>query len=326
MTAIPSIAETISLAWPPDRWRDVGVVVGISGGADSVALLVSLFGLRVATSDHPPRGFLIAAHYHHAVRGETADGDQAFARDLAGHLGVRFVTEKATGQGADEASMRTARRDFLVRTAKTTGARYIALAHSADDNVETVLHHLFRGTGPAGIAGMPVARPIDDDLVLVRPMLNVGAEKIRDHLRAIGQPWREDESNADTTYGRNWLRHELLPMIGIRYPSARDAIGRAAESSAAWRDVIDGLANDWIESHLVGGSPMTLRTDPETDPAVVIVALQKIWDRQGWPRGDMTRDHWQSVARAVIGNAIQPQSLPGKVQLIVDGDSVMLIR
>lgn len=320
------ITDQLSLAWPPDRWRDVGVVVGVSGGADSVALLVSLCELRGAMADRSPRGFVIAAHYHHAVRGETADADQVFVRDLAQRWGVGFETGRADRGSSDEASMRTARREFLVGTAKATGARYIALAHSADDNVETVLHHLFRGTGPSGIAGMPITRPIDDDLVLVRPMLNVGAEEIRDHLRAIGQSWREDESNADTTYGRNWLRHELIPMIRSRYPSARDAIGRAAEASADWRGVIEGIATDWIESHVASVSPVTIRVDGDAEPAIVIAALQKIWDDQRWPRGDMTRDHWQSVARAVIGHPSQPQSLPGKVQLIVDGDIVMLFR
>ncbi len=314
-----SLTDTIAQSWPPGRWRDVGVVVGVSGGADSVALLVGLHALCDSGT-----GFLIAAHFHHAVRTDSADADQAFVAELAAELGVRFVTEKASGKFADEASMRNARRNFLVRTAKQSGARYIALAHSADDNAETVLHHLMRGTGPAGLAGMTTFRSIDDDLVLVRPLLQASATQIRDHLRGLGRSWREDESNANTDYGRNWIRHELLPLIRSRYPSANDAIARAAESTADWRSVIDRLANQWIERHVFEFAPISIRIDETTEPAIVIAAVQIVWDRQGWARGEMTRVHWQRIADAIGGKVVGSQSLPGKVQLNVDGDVVML--
>jgi tRNA(Ile)-lysidine synthase len=280
--------------------------------------------LRVSSFADPPKGFLVAAHYHHAVRTDSADADQAFVADLAKKLGVRFVTEKATRASADEASMRTVRRDFLIRTAKATGARYIALAHSADDNVETVLQNLMRGTGPAGIAGMPIARPIDNDLVLVRPMIGVSSIQIRDHLRSIDQPWREDESNTNTDYGRNWIRHELLPMIRSRYPRAEDAIARAAESSAKWRDVIDRLADDWVERHVLEFASVAIRVDMKTETAIVVAGLQKIWDQQGWPRGDMTRDHWLRVAAAIAGEANAPESLPGKITLKSNSQTITL--
>ena len=161
----------IAAAWPPRRWRDVGVVVGCSGGADSVGLLIALNQLRQSEAEGqpPPRGFLIAAHFNHGLRGDESDGDELFVRDLAAQFKIRSATEHTTETNRDEASMRQERLRFLQQTADAAGARYIVLGHTADDNVETVLHQLMRGTGPAGLAGIGSPRSVGQDLVLVRP-------------------------------------------------------------------------------------------------------------------------------------------------------------
>ncbi len=173
---------------------------------------------------------------------KNRDDDEAFVRELASRQGVRFTALRAAGSVRDEASMRSERFQFLHDTANAMGARYIALGHSADDNVETVLHQLMRGTGPAGLAGIGSPRPIGQDLVLVRPLLNVSRRLIRSGLESIGQPWREDSSNSDTDYRRNWIRHQLIPLIESEYPNAVDAITRAVEGQRGWRAVIDRLA------------------------------------------------------------------------------------
>ncbi len=319
----------IALAWPPARWRDVGIVVGCSGGADSVALLTGLCRLRQSVADpvpEPARGFLVAAHFNHGLRGEESDGDEAFVRELASQQGVRFTTLRAAGSARDEASMRSQRFQFLHDTANAMGARYIALGHSADDNVETVLHQLMRGTGPAGLAGIGSPRPIGQDLVLVRPLLSVSRRSIRIGLESIGQPWREDSSNAETDYRRNWIRHQLIPLIESEYPSAVDAITRAVEGQRGWRAVIDRLANEWLAKHRRSIDPPTLVRDLQADQAIVIAAAQMLWAELEWPRREMTREHWLRLATTIQSEAEERYTLPAQVDVVGNGETVQISR
>ncbi|TWU59817.1 tRNA(Ile)-lysidine synthase [Rubripirellula tenax] len=338
---IDPFIERLVAAWPPPRWTGVGVVVGCSGGADSVGLLCGLN--RIAEQYPNERGFLVAAHFNHGLRGEASDGDEQSVRELAESLSVRFASRRATDQDSDEApksdeaSLRSARTQFLIETAKSYGCRYIAVAHSADDNVETVLHNLMRGTGPAGLAGIAAHRSIDQDLVLVRPLIDVRRVEIRDFLGSIGQPWREDASNQEVVYQRNWIRRELIPMIETRYPDASEAIGRATAAQRDWRSFIESAAQDWVERQSpggegaggkraggqgVGGEQVAVNRDFRTEPAVVIAGLQLIWDARGWPRGEMTRDHWRRLADTVAGGSDERYTLPGKIDVRPVGDCI----
>ena len=259
------VLASIEAAWPVDRWKNLGVVVGCSGGADSVALLRAICELR--SDAVKPRGFVIAAHYNHGLRGDASDGDQQSVAELADDLAATLVCDKAAGDsGRSEAAMRSLRRQFFVRVARESGARYIATAHTADDNVETVLHHFMRGTGPRGMSGMSCATSIDDDhnasdLVLVRPMLAVRRADVRDALRGIGQSWRDDESNHDTRYRRNWIRQRLIPMMQGEYPECVEAISRTVELQDELQATIDRLASDWIDEHLIQRVPAVLTRD-----------------------------------------------------------------
>jgi tRNA(Ile)-lysidine synthase len=342
MDSLQELISQIRAAWPPQRFQGVGVVVGLSGGADSTALLIAL--AELAQSSDPcscqepavalphqsqgclqPQGFLIAAHFNHGLRGDESDADEQFSNDLAQRLNLPFVSQRAKSLCQDEATMSAQRMQFLVDTAKQHGARYIALAHSLDDNVETVLHHLMRGTGPAGLCGIGSPRNIDADLVLVRPMLSISRESIRSALRRCGQPWREDSSNDSIHYSRNWIRHELLPLIESRYPAAVAAIDRAIQGQRTWRDSIDGLAEDWLEQHQIEMSPTTFRISPETDIAILIAAMQMHWDRSGWARGAMSRDHWGRLAEVFQGSEATRFQLPGGVEVSCDENQVILV-
>lgn len=322
------LIESAASAWPPARWRDVGVVAGCSGGADSVALLAALRRLSDGSAPaRAPQGFLIAAHFNHRLRGEESDRDEAFVAELADELGVRFQRGHAETPAADEASMRTARENFLRRVAEASGARYIAVAHSADDNVETMLHHLMRGTGPAGLAGIAPHRSAGADVVLVRPLLNVRRTLIRDALQSIGQRWREDSSNLDPSYRRNWIRRELIPLIEAEYPLAVDAMTRTVESQRSWRAVIERLAHQWLETHAsaTNGGVCLVREDPP-EPALLVAALQAVWRQQGWPRRDMSGRHWQRLSRTMHSHCDQRYTLPGAVDVIARGAAVTVRR
>src|SRR5262245_32292513 len=204
----------LAAGWPPEAWRDVTILVAVSGGADSVALLHALAQLRTAGE-----GRLIVAHFNHRLRGAESDGDQAFVEELAARLGLAVVIGRRDGgtderpDAADEESLRESRYAFLRLESGVHGARYVATAHTADDQVETVLLNILRGTGLAGLAGIPRVRPLAEATTLIRPLLGVSRGEILGYLASLDQPFREDASNRNLEYTRNRVRHELLPLL-----------------------------------------------------------------------------------------------------------------
>lgn len=201
------------------------VVLGLSGGADSVALLdalVSLVGRR---------GFrVVAAHLDHGLRPGSA-GDAASCRSLCERLGVPLHTAVADvsararrERGGLEQAARRERYTFLRRVREETGAVAIAVAHTRDDQAETLLMRLLRGAGATGLGGM---RPRVGHVV--RPLLGVSREEVLAHLRDRGLEWREDPTNTDLRYLRNRIRHELLPYLEARFnPALREGLARTA--------------------------------------------------------------------------------------------------
>ena len=278
---------------------------------------------------NPDGGFLVAAHFHHGVRQHEADGDADFVRELANQIGARFQLGQASGKHRDESSMRSDRHAFLRKTTQQSGARYIALAHSADDNIETVLHNLFRGTGPRGIAGIMRHRElaqdrVGKDLVLMRPLLSVRRDSIREALKAIGQDWREDSSNANTDYQRNWIRTQLVPFIQQRYPKVDESIIRTIGLQSQWKFLMDQHSRQWFGSHLISESPISIRRDRDAEPPVVINALQQLWASQSWPQSDMTTDHWKRLASSITSDTPDRYSLPGSIDVLAEGTTLSL--
>ncbi len=207
------------------------VVVGVSGGADSVCLLhllvryAPLWQIRIQV-----------AHLDHALRPDSAE-DAAFVARLAAawdlSLHQRRLPPAALTDNI-EAAARNARYTFLAEIADQVGAALIAVAHNADDQAETLLLHLLRGSGLDGLAAMRPMQPLPGNhstpaaVPLARPLLGVRRTQILRYLHEHDLPWREDSSNADLTFTRNWLRHSLLPHMTERFPSVQDALTRTA--------------------------------------------------------------------------------------------------
>ncbi len=192
------------------------VVAAVSGGADSVALLRLLAGLR----DQAPRQ-IVVAHFDHRLRAESGD-DARFVADLARRSELPFeqgqadVAALAEEQGDGvEAAARKARYAFLERVADSHRANFIATGHTADDQAETVLHRILRGTGVAGLRGIHEIRSLfgRQDIYLVRPLLTIRHDEAIAMLREMGQPFCEDPSNLDPRFTRNRIRHQLLPLL-----------------------------------------------------------------------------------------------------------------
>lgn len=197
------------------------VLCAVSGGADSMYLLVRLREL----------GFPVAAaHYNHGLRGEEADRDEAFVRDFCAGRDIPFVAEKGDVRafaaqerlGLEEAGRRL-RYDFLERAADELGAAAIATAHTADDNAETLLLRLARGTGLRGLGGIPPRRGR-----VVRPMLGVSRREIEAYLRENDIPHVEDATNREDSYARNRVRHGAVPALETVDPAFVSAAGQTA--------------------------------------------------------------------------------------------------
>lgn len=325
-------------ALPPHRYAGVGIVIAVSGGADSVALA------RLAAdhfSDLGERRMLTIAHFNHGLRGAESDADERFVEALAEKLGIAVAIGTAAqaadlnageaGGAAhvspcrDEASLRATRYEFLHRVLARRGGRVLLTAHTADDRVETMLHQLLRGTGPGGLCGMPSSRPLGDDFMIVRPLLSVRRRQLRAALPRIGQAWREDASNDDPRYTRNWIRSQLLPLIRQRYPGADDAILRLLRCQAQWHRSMTMLADTWREQH-VRQLDDVIRIDRQpVDPAVLGLVIASIWDQMGWSRRDLNARHHQQLAELVGGGASRGRGaapkaimLPGPLRAAVD--------
>ena len=220
------------------------VVVGLSGGADSVALLDVLTTL--AARD----GFrVVAAHLDHGLRAASG-ADAAFCAQLCERLGVAFETARADvrararrDKGGTEEAARAERYAFLRGVRREHGAAVIAMAHTLDDQAETFLLRLLRGAGSAGLGAM---RPVAGDIV--RPMLEATRGDVLAHLEARGLEWREDETNVDPAFLRNRARHELLPYLERRFnPRVRQALARAASVLADEAAVLAAEGDSFVE-------------------------------------------------------------------------------
>ena len=202
------------------------MLIGLSGGSDSVALTRVLLDL----SEHGEFSIAGLAHLNHGLR-PSADRDEAFCREFAAHLALSIVIDRvdvrsyAETQGFSiEDASRRLRYDFLERTALSAGADRIAVGHTQDDQAETFLLKLMRGAGLTGLGGIYPKR----DRV-IRPLLDVARADLRGHLAGIGERWIEDESNEDVDIPRNRVRHRVLPELELAAGGpTRPAIARAA--------------------------------------------------------------------------------------------------
>jgi len=334
--------ESLAAGWAPHRHVRGPVVVAVSGGGDSVALLRGLHQLLAAdfpqSAETGRRGEqalgvpgsqrLVVAHARHDLReghpGDPAASDAAFVRQLADILSLPYeeafleVRQAAEGGEGLEAAARRLRYGFLQETAEAYGARLVVTAHSADDQVETVLHRLLRGTGLAGLAGIAPVRSLVEGIVVVRPMLTLTAQAARDYLRALEQPWQEDATNADTRYARNLIRQELLPRMSAGpYPAVREAMLRLADQAADAHATSTAACLALLEAYGTEepSGTVLLKTGPlATFPSQLLADMvATLWRQQGWPQRDMTSRHYAAVAAILANSAGNPArlDLPG---------------
>jgi tRNA(Ile)-lysidine synthase len=267
-------------------------VVAVSGGADSVALLRGL----LAT---PGVGPLTVAHFHHQLR-PAADADAAFIRALAATHGLDFALGSADVRAAGgnlEATARKLRYGWLCDVARTRAA-WLATGHTADDNAETVLHHLVRGTGLAGLRGI-APEAARNGVPIVRPLLAVTRAEVEAYLAELRQGFVTDATNADPAFTRNRVRVELLPLLRTFNPRAVAALGRLARQADEVAATFDAVAAEVLARHELAraGGVVVLSVPLNAAPPVLHALLAALWKREGWPARDMDEGACCAAAR-----------------------------
>jgi tRNA(Ile)-lysidine synthase len=260
--------------------------LAVSGGADSVALLRAMLELRAELGI-----VLSVVHFNHKIRGRQGDADAEFVAELAKEYGLEihqtsgdvpaFAKKHHLGT---EAGARRLRYEMFRQLLAGGTIDKIATAHTRDDQAETVLLRVLRGAGTRGLAGIHPTLKFDR-VAIIRPMLGISRAEVESYLKFLGQPWREDETNADVAYTRNRVRHQLLPLLEREYnPKIREVLAEAAEVARAedefWENLIDPLAKTAVAS---GGEGATVRFDdaPAQSLAVRRRLLRRAAERVG---------------------------------------------
>ena len=287
------------LTLPVEPFRH-GLLAAVSGGADSVAML------HMLVDACPSEERLAVAHVNHGLRGTDADADAAFVQSLAEEYRLRyFECRLDAGTALSENSARNLRYDFLVQQAERIGFRYLATAHTADDQTETVLHRILRGTGLPGLIGIVPSRSITPAVTLLRPLLLVRRKDILTYLESLGKAYRSDETNFENQFTRNRIRNRLLPTLREEYnPKIDNALCRLATLAAENESVLSELLDELIETALLERLPNSVVLDvvplQRYSLPVLREILIRVWKRQNFPMREMDYAQWSTLAELFL--------------------------
>lgn len=293
-----------------------GVLVGVSGGPDSVALLHILHQMAEGLGLQ-----LGIAHFHHDIRGVDADADARFVEKLSEKLNISFyyeknaeIPERQSGRSPEE-RLRDARYEFLQRVARANGFDRIAVGHHADDNAEQILLNLLRGGGPLGISGIPPVRGN-----IIRPLIRVTRDDMMTYLSVFRLDYRNDPTNTDTRFLRNRIRHDLMPMLKARYnpnlPETLSRLGAVLESE-----------NDWINRLI---RPVWEQALLHEEPGMIALSLSEVFRQHLATRrriirrsvervkGNLRRirfSHVEAILGLMQGDTFGSLDLPGQIRV-----------
>ena len=298
-----------------------------------MALLRSLVALAAGS-----RTELIVAHFNHRWRGLDSDDDQRFVERLSQRHGLgcelAAASDASKTSAVGESNAREARYQFLCEVGSLVGARYVVTAHTADDQAETILHRIIRGTGLAGLAGIPRTRQLTNTLTLMRPLLAVRRSEVLHYLQELGQTFREDATNQDRKYTRNRIRHELIPQVEQDYNDhVTEALLRLGTLAGEAQGVLQPLAVELYERGLRErdscGVTLQLQALQAAPHYLFREMLIVIWKDFDWPLQDMSYDKWTELAAWAVDDQPtieQRLTLPGCVCAKREGSTLRLWR
>jgi tRNA(Ile)-lysidine synthase len=319
MSDAPPLIEAVSAFWAARSCPLRHVLVAVSGGPDSVALLHALHSLTAVGVVHSQ---LRVAHFNHHLRGEASEADAEYVRHLATSLNLPFhlgeSQELSPKQSHLEASARKFRYRWLMDTAQSQGCSAIVTGHTLNDQAETVLHHLIRGTGWRGLRGIAPVRKLSHEVLLLRPLLCCSRQQVLDYLYEFKLSPCQDESNFDLRFTRNRLRHQTLPQLVAHFPNAvrylADWADVARDNYAAIQRTVrlgfSGLIVHKDEKQVAIHRFMVQRAGDD----VLQEVLRQLWKQQRWPVDQMNADRWHEVCEVCRGVRTVVE-LPGRIMV-----------
>jgi tRNA(Ile)-lysidine synthase len=310
----PPLPDRLRAEYRRLRVRD-RLVLAVSGGADSMALFRATLAVSTELGLSP-----VVAHLDHGLRENSAE-DAAWVIAQAAPHRVECIAERcdvravaaATGRGLEETA-RHLRYAFLREVAETHRCAFVATAHTGDDQAETVLFQLLRGSGLRGLRGIPRRRRLSETVTLFRPLLDVTRAEVEAYLTSIDQPYLTDASNADRSYTRNRLRHDLLPQLREAInPRLDESLRKLSQQASEVSEFLVRSARRELKHAAVELSPglIRLRCDHLLRRQRVLIreTVALAWRRAGWPRQAMGFAHWDALANLVLAGG--RRTLPG---------------
>ena len=252
-------------------------LVGFSGGADSVTLLHALCTLL-------GREKIVALHINHMLRGEEANEDEKFCRDFCKKRGIPFLSRRIDvkaicGDKSIEETARAVRYQAFEDAAQRAGCTTVSLAHTASDNLETLIFHLCRGAGASGLSGIPVQRPLGP-FTVVRPLLDVTREEILAYIEENDLSFRTDSTNEDTAYTRNFIRAEIVPLLRKVNPAVQENARFACTAIADLQSYAEEARIAFLQAYEQNGA-VPVQALLTLTPAVRYPVLETMYKQQG---------------------------------------------
>lgn len=296
------------------------ILLAVSGGADSTALLHVMATLRT-------EGFLnaelLCAHINHQLRAAEADRDENFVIEQAGELKLPVTTKRIDVRGCAqknklsiETTARQLRIGALIDIARANECKWVATAHQENDNAETVLHRLLRGTGLRGLGGIRPMQLFDEDIEFVRPLLCVERDEIVQYLKERNLKWHEDRTNYDCTYRRNFIRHRLMPTLQQDCTgSLVEQLFQLSQSSQRFYSLVCSCADEVWPTVAEGSSEnprLDVREFLAQPPAVRVELVRRSLAGIGSGERNLTQEHFERIlqlAKQEIGG--RKVELPG---------------
>ena len=296
------------------------ILLAVSGGADSTALLYAVCAIK---AENLLGSDILCAHINHQLRGAESDGDEAFVIAQTEKLNLTVITKRLDVRGfasknklSIETAARKLRVENLLDIAKNNNCIWVATAHQEDDNAETIIQRLIRGTGFRGLGGIWPLRIFADDIGFVRPLLCVRRDEILEYLKKRNLKWREDRTNVDCAYRRNFIRHRLLPAIQQQCSgSIVEQLWKLSQSAQRFYSLAYNEAEKvWPDMAKVGSEKVTLnlKSFSAQPPAVKIEIVRRSLLHLGSGERDLTQQHYDRVLQSAQQNISNRKiELPG---------------
>ena len=297
------------------------VLLAVSGGADSTALLYAMHAIK---ANGCFSGELICAHINHRLRAAQSDGDADFVLELSEKLNIKLITRTVDVKGfagKNKLSIETAARQLrienLIDIASDNDCKYIATAHHADDNAETIIQRLTRGTGLRGLGGISPIRKFGAGVYFVRPLLCIRRNQIIDYLTSQNLAWRTDASNLDCKHRRNFIRHKLLPYLQNQCESSLvEQLSKLANSARGFDSkVCSDATKNW--QNIAKQDDNTIQLNLEKflplHPAVKVELIRRSLKFLGSGERDLRQQHFERIMQLAEDNVSGKKiELPGK--------------